>query len=398
MAKARALQVFVKRLLPLLKKVGLPGEPAALGIACLAASGSEHRQKISWAAMEKSPYIVKDLTECFRDLGLGYPGTETVEARVDDAAVAKVVRAFWGAPADDPAWYRGVLAGLAAAPGGAPPAVADLMVRLAEPKGRVFVPFCCSGGLLAALTAAPGISLTWSAEGDDPDFCALVLRAAATLSSFKVEGPVLIDKAQGPFSFICADVLPKGAGKKLLTSKVLERLLSLLDSDGVFLALVSPDVVSGRSFAGLRRDLVEKGHLDAVMRVPKEQFTNVRAGGYILIVRPDRQKEKPVLFADLGGIEEVTDKKMGPELSAVVAAYRDFVEWEINEEQPYLHLASRDEMNSKGHDLDILLYVTPPEEKIDLREEYDRLYRLERERKELEERMDGLLAEMSGRW
>jgi|GEM_PF-6267216 len=272
---------------------------------------------------------------------------------------------------------------------GPPPALADLMVRLAEPKGKVFVPFCCSGGLLAAVAGAPDVSLTWSAEGDDQDFCALVLRAAL----FNRKGPVPFDEIHGPFSLICADAHPKGP-KKLLTLAALKEMLSLLTDGGIFLALVSPDVISGKNFARLRRDLVESGHLDAVMRVPKEQFTKVRTGGYILIVRPGREKEKTVLFADLGGIGQARDRKMGTDLSEAVETYPRFVWGETHDEQPYLHLASRDEMDSNGYDLDILLYVIPREEEVDLEREYGRLADLERERKDLEGRMDGLLREM----
>jgi hypothetical protein len=404
-------RLFVKRLIPHLKKMEFPGEPAALGIAFLLARRSEHWQKICWTSQDRSLTLFPALAACFGDLGLKYPKLREIGMEEEPAqdyaaksvAASRVVKFFEKAPTNSIAWCREVLVGLAAEPGGLTPALADLMVGLAKPQGWVFVPSCRSAALLAAMVSAYSspISLTWSGEGSDSTFCAFVIQAAVKLSRgapLNVGGPVPLEEADrlGPFSLVCADTLPKKGEKKKITPSMLERMLSLVDGGGMFLALLPPYVISDRKFERLRHDLIEWRGLDAVMRVPKEQIPGIRTDAYILIACPHRDRNSRVLFVDLSalGAGGVAGKTEVPGLSGAVDIYRDF-EWgritETGEERPYLHLASREEIAHNDYDLDIKWYVGLQEEEVNIQQEYDRLAELECTRKDLDNKMDRLL-------
>ncbi|RKY73852.1 SAM-dependent DNA methyltransferase, partial [candidate division KSB1 bacterium] len=149
----------------------------------------------------------------------------------------------------------------------------------------------------------------------------------------------------------------------------------------------------------IRRLVLEKDLLDAVILLPEKLFYNTGAPGAILIFNKNKPKERKgrVLFINASQEFEQHPEvrklnRLGREhIEKIAKAYKDFSEIE-----GFSRVVKRKEIEENDYNLNVTLYVFPEEEteEIDVTREWEELRRLEGELVEIERRIEGYLREL----
>lgn len=130
------------------------------------------------------------------------------------------------------------------------------------------------------------------------------------------------------------------------------------------MAIVLPHGVLFRGSAEgeIRKRLLEKNQIDAVIGLPSNLFTNTGIPVCIIILKKNRELNEPVLFIDASrnfikvGKQNVLQEK---DIAKIVDVYTNRIE-----EKSYSHLASRQELIQNEFNMNIPRYVTMIDEEI----------------------------------
>lgn len=130
------------------------------------------------------------------------------------------------------------------------------------------------------------------------------------------------------------------------------------------MAIVLPHGVLFRGAAEgeIRKRLLEKNQIDAVIGLPSNLFTNTGIPVCILILKKNRELNEPVLFIDASrnfikaGKQNALQEK---DIAKIVDAYVN-----RREESGYSHLASRQELIQNDYNMNIPRYVTAIDDEI----------------------------------
>ena len=128
------------------------------------------------------------------------------------------------------------------------------------------------------------------------------------------------------------------------------------------MAIVLPHGVLFRGFAEgeIRKRLLVKNQIDAVIGLPSYLFTNTDIPVCIIILKKNRELNEPVLFIDASrnfikvGKQNVLQEK---DIAKIVDVYKN-----RTEEKGYSHLASRQELIQNEFNMNIPRYVTAIDE------------------------------------
>lgn len=156
---------------------------------------------------------------------------------------------------------------------------------------------------------------------------------------------------------------------------------------------------SGALFRGgkekrIRKEIVQRDLIEAVILLPEKLFYNTGAPGIIMVLnknKPDERKGK-ILFINASNEYEQHPEvrrlnRLGEEhIRKIVDAYREFKEIE-----GFSRVVSVEEIKEKDYNLNVSLYVFPKveEEEINLAEEYEKF-------REIEEREKKVVSEAVG--
>ena len=168
-----------------------------------------------------------------------------------------------------------------------------------------------------------------------------------------------------------------------------QHMIYQLDENGT-LAVVLPHGVLFRGAAEekIRRYLIEeKNYLDAVIGLPKNIFYGTSIPTCILVFKKCRQDDGNILFIDASEeYEKVKNQnKLRPEdIDKIVGTYANREEIE-----KYSHVASLEEIEENDYNLNIPRYVDTfeEEEPIDLDELVDELEQIEKEIREVDDKI-----------
>ncbi|MFH6650999.1 type I restriction-modification system subunit M [Streptococcus suis] len=130
------------------------------------------------------------------------------------------------------------------------------------------------------------------------------------------------------------------------------------------MAIVLPHGVLFRGAAEgeIRKRLIEKNQIDAVIGLPSNLFTNTGIPVCIIILKKNRELNEPVLFIDASrnfikaGKQNALQEK---DIAKIVDVYTN-----RSEEEGYSHLASRQELIQNDYNMNIPRYVTALDEEI----------------------------------
>lgn len=130
------------------------------------------------------------------------------------------------------------------------------------------------------------------------------------------------------------------------------------------MAIVLPHGVLFRGSAEgeIRKRLLEKNQIDAVIGLPSNLFTNTGIPVCVIILKKNRELNDPVLFIDASrnfikvGKQNALQEK---DIAKIVDVYKNCIE-----EKGYSHLASRQELIQNEFNMNIPRYVTAIDEEI----------------------------------
>ncbi|MBS4750635.1 type I restriction-modification system subunit M [Carnobacteriaceae bacterium zg-ZUI78] len=130
------------------------------------------------------------------------------------------------------------------------------------------------------------------------------------------------------------------------------------------MAIVLPHGVLFRGAAEgeIRKRLIEKNQIDAVIGLPNNLFTNTGIPVCIIILKKNRELNEPILFIDASrnfvkeGKQNVLQEK---DIAKIVDVYKN-----RTEEKGYSHLASRQELIENEYNMNIPRYVEASDEEI----------------------------------
>lgn len=130
------------------------------------------------------------------------------------------------------------------------------------------------------------------------------------------------------------------------------------------MAIVLPHGVlfRGATEGEIRKRLLEKNQIDAVIGLPSNLFTNTGIPVCIIILKKNRELNEPVLFIDASrqfikaGKQNALQEK---DIAKIVDVYKNRIE-----EKGYSHLATRQELIQNDYNMNIPRYVTAIDEEI----------------------------------
>ncbi len=316
--------------------------------------------------------------------------------------------------------------------------IVHLMVRLLEPfeKGdEIHDPTCGSGGMLIEVARwfrdhQDGDSKTLNLTGQEinPDIAAI---ARMNLYIHDLNGEIAREDSLSNPQFIQDGALQKfdyvlanfpfsanwdkeglqddkynrfswGDGKLPRADRgdyaFIMHMVSQLNETGK-LAVVCPHGVLFRTHEQkFRQPLLEQNIVEAVIGLPANLFQNNSIPCAILVInrnKPDERRDE-VLFIHADDEDFYNEKSNQSELKpeGVDRIVKNFKQWKT--EARVSRTVDLEEIAENDYNLNIALYVdtTEPEEDIDVAEEYTKLVKLQKERKEIEARLDQYVKEL----
>ncbi|KZX10612.1 type I restriction-modification system subunit M [Methanobrevibacter filiformis] len=193
------------------------------------------------------------------------------------------------------------------------------------------------GKKFEAIISKPPFTSKWS---QDPDFI--------TDPRFKDYG-ILAPKSKPDFSFI-------------------QHALFYLNNNGTLAIVLPPGILfRGSSEKQIRKQLIEKNYLDAVIGLPSNLFPKTTTPTVILVFKKSRSTEDKILFINASKNYKKSKNQniiMEEDIDKIIAIYKN-----KEEQSKFSHLATLDEIRENDYNLNISRYVdTFEEEPLDLDE------------------------------
>ncbi|QDI90771.1 type I restriction-modification system subunit M [Salicibibacter halophilus] len=186
---------------------------------------------------------------------------------------------------------------------------------------------------------------------------------------------------------------PKNAGDLAF----IQHMVATLNHEGKA-GVVMPHGVLFRGGAEgkIRKGLLEEDLLEAVIGLPSNLFYGTGIPASILIFNRGKEEDKKGKVFFVHGADDYAEESnqnllRTEDVDKIVSAYTD---WEDNEK--YSRVVDLEEIKENDYNLNIARYIdtTEEEEQIDVEEALDELRKLEKEREDIEETMNGYLKEL----
>lgn len=177
----------------------------------------------------------------------------------------------------------------------------------------------------------------------------------------------------------------------------IQHMIATLNHEGKA-GVVMPHGVLFRGGAegAIRKGILEKDLLEAVIGLPSNLFYGTGIPACILIFNRDKAEDRKGKVFFLHGAEDFQAGKnqntlREEDIEKIVSAYDNW-----NEQEKYCRVVSLDEIRNNEYNLNIARYIdtAEEEEQIDVNEALAELRKLEEERKEVETRMYAYLKEL----
>jgi len=182
----------------------------------------------------------------------------------------------------------------------------------------------------------------------------------------------------------------------------IQHMLAMAKDDGGRVGVV---IDNGCLFRGgkegeIRRKVVEADLIECILLLPEKLFYNTGAPGAIIILRKNKPQERKdkILFINASNeyIKHPTVRKLNTlsdeNIRRIAEAYKSFKDVE-----GFAKVVSRDDVRANDYNLNVSLYVLPAEttEQIDISKEFSELKKLERERQEVEKKLEEYVSQLT---
>lgn len=188
------------------------------------------------------------------------------------------------------------------------------------------------------------------------------------------------------------ELAPKSKGDYAI---ILDILYRLNENGKAFIILPHGVLFRGQAEGKIRQKLIENNLIDSIIGLPDKMFLNTSIPTLILVLNKNKQY-KSILFIDSSKnyINQAKQNDMNDEqINKIIETYRN-----RNEIEKYSHLASYEEIVKNDYNLNIPRYVDTFEDEPlpDLKEVVQDLIRIEKETKECEKELKGMIEQLEG--
>lgn len=420
---------FAKKVLRDLERGGdlSPQAAARLGLTFLAVVKRDEWSRVRRAAEKEDTLQVADALKLASDaagLPFDLPLDSGAPGRLKPDALRKVVSAFdritpW--QVESIRAVAEIFAVNAFEDPQTPPAVAGLVAEIARPPAgaTLFDPAVQAGMiLLRAALRADSLPVTvhgwsYSDDGDDDAWKVtwLILKASG-IENVKIDpaAPKYADYFMpapwGEVMFADLTRVPVSRARNE-SGPVVQAILSHLEGGGPLVLLAPGNLLADPKNAELCASLM-RSNLMGVMRLPVSLFPRGMHDVDLLVVRGGSEPclEREILFLDVAAyLAADPSRSLNDETSRMIGeTYRAFLEkdplWQMGAVARFGRAVRFQEVREKqmtmpGSGLEVALYVPPVVEPVDLKEAFERLKNIRRERQkiaeDLEQKIDTLM-------
>ena len=180
-------------------------------------------------------------------------------------------------------------------------------------------------------------------------------------------------------------------------------LASAKENGRVGLVVDNGCLFRGGAERAIRSKIIEKGWIECVILTPEKLFYNTGAPGAIIIFRKNKPQERKnkILFINASNkyIPHPSVRRLNTlskeNINEIVEAYRKFADI-----GGFSRVVDISEVRKNDYNLNVTLYVMLVEEKeqINIFKEFSELKELEKERQEVEKKIEEYITELSKVW
>lgn len=179
-------------------------------------------------------------------------------------------------------------------------------------------------------------------------------------------------------------------------------LIKLLTSDGMLALIVPQRMLAGREDAQDRVDYVKNDKIESVVRLPSSFSSCAGIELYLVTIRAEKlpATKNKILFIDIADFfQYINEKEISYErVVEIVEKYRNFTLGLPGQKETVLtrfsRVVSTGEVEKSNFILTIQRYVSPQADRIDIKEGYLELQRIQKKKGELEIEMDSCLKDI----
>lgn len=206
---------------------------------------------------------------------------------------------------------------------------------------------------------ADTLAQDWPEDPERPNeacqFDAVVMNPPYSLKNWNSEGLTLSDPR---FSFVGA-MPPDSAGDYAF---LLHGLYHLGQQGTMAIVLPHGVLFRGGAEGAIRKRLIDKNYIDAVIGLPSNLFTNTSIPVCVIVLKKNRSLGEPIVIIDASQyFVKVKTQNMlqDKDIARIIGTYTSRIETES-----YSHLASLEEIKRNDYNLNIPRYVEPVETEI----------------------------------
>ncbi len=177
----------------------------------------------------------------------------------------------------------------------------------------------------------------------------------------------------------------------------IQHMYSTLNDKGKAAIISSQGVLfRGGVEAAIRKGLFEEDAVEAIIALPEKLFFGTGIPGCILLLNKNKPKERKGKVLFVYAAKDYQEEKnrnilREEDIKKIVSAIDDFKDIDR-----YCHVAEKDEIEENEYNFNVPRYVdiSEPEEPIDIQETINEIKKLDKEREELEEKVNDDLKEL----
>ena len=162
------------------------------------------------------------------------------------------------------------------------------------------------------------------------------------------------------------------------------------------LTITWPIDFGGSTEAAIRKGLFEEDAVEAIIALPEKLFFGTGIPGCILLLNKNKPKERKDKILFIYAAKDYQEEKnrnilRAEDLKKIVSAVNNFKDIDR-----YCHVAEKDEIEENEYNFNVPRYVdiSEPEEPIDIQETINEIKKLDKQREELETKVNADLKEL----
>jgi type I restriction enzyme M protein len=178
---------------------------------------------------------------------------------------------------------------------------------------------------------------------------------------------------------------------------LIQHMFSSLNKNGQAAIICSQGILfRGNEEVRIREGMVKEDVIEGIVALPPKLFYGTGIPGCVLILNRNKTKDRKNKIIFIHGAKDYDEGKVRnrlrqEDIKKIVSAFRNYKDIDR-----YCHVADFEELRENEFNLNVPRYVdiSEPEEEIDIQNTIDELKKLDREKQELENKVDTNLKEL----